>query len=951
MISPEHEPNPQTDRHEADADSLPNGDETPPQFRLANQVYQPSYAEAEVDYDLPRLDDTTGLDRRAIDDTPNTEPFRLEHFAPQPDDVTATDEIADLSEPAVQPPISQRATTIERDFEDLTLAELTGQIVREPRKTLSLLMHVVRSPSPAASTAVRLPIAPHRSWPRRDPAPAPDYSGEAESAGEADRAIEPEETEASGRMVLRLALYLLAFGIAWLGNNAFVASADNFRFEANQLSAGMPFLILGFAVWAGTEWFLRQRTAARRTTPPRSRAIDLFDLDPLRVAIGFAGGSAALLAWAGTAGNRFTTDGVLGWVVSITLILIAVAPREWTFRNFALGIRHWAQALDPRRYGGALLALIGILILGAIFRLYDFSGPVPGDGTPPEMTSDHVEKIRDAERIRAGSRDVFFVNNGGREPFQFYTLAFISTITSAPIDFNLLKFLSVLEGMITLPVLWLTGREVIGPRDRRLGNLVGLAMAGLVAVSYWHVALSRLSLRIVLTPLVAGLLLIFLARAIRFNRRSDFIYAGLTLGFGMYMYQAVRMLPLVVLAAVGIAILFRWKDRAARTRYVVNLAVLVLVSLIVFVPLARFWFDYPSSFWMRTQGRFFGDDVIFEQDAAGNIIERQATLSDRIAAFNRNLPVLATNIRNALLMYNWKGDVAWINGAPNYPAMDSFTNSLLVVGLAGWLALIMRTRDPVYALVPVMLFIMLLPSALSIAYPIENPSATRTSGSLPAAYLLAAFPLGVMAYTIQRLLNGLSGKAASYWLMAVIFLAALALNWNLYFGTYKASYAVSSYPYSEPGQMMREFVEQGGSFGNIFMIAAPYWWDHRAIGMEAGINDWPNGIAVRENTPNFIYEAWQCRTGPYRFDPEGDLLFFIRRYESSNEEWRQDAALTLTAVERWFPDGRLTEVTSYQTNTFSDDDFGVYHVPALGLVGMTTWVDAYTTERACDFVG
>ena len=49
-----------------------------------------------------------------------------------------------------------------------------------------------------------------------------------------------------------------------------------------------------------------------------------------------------------------------------------------------------------------------------------------------------------------------------------------------------------------------------------------------------------------------ALLLIFLIRAMRDNRRNDFIIAGLVLGFSLYVYQAARMLPLVVMIGWGI---------------------------------------------------------------------------------------------------------------------------------------------------------------------------------------------------------------------------------------------------------------------------------------------------------------------------------------------------------------------------------------------------------------
>jgi class 3 adenylate cyclase len=77
-----------------------------------------------------------------------------------------------------------------------------------------------------------------------------------------------------------------------------------------------------------------------------------------------------------------------------------------------------------------------------------------------------------------------------------------------------------------------------------------------------------------------------------------------------------------------------------------------------------------------------------------------------------------------------------------------------------------RRRDPADWLIPIMLFIMLLPSALSLAYPIENPSATRTSGTLPAAYLLAAFPLALIVDGIAKVSPGRRGRLVGAGLVA-----------------------------------------------------------------------------------------------------------------------------------------------------------------------------------------
>jgi hypothetical protein len=246
-------------------------------------------------------------------------------------------------------------------------------------------------------------------------------------------------------------------------------------------------------------------------------------------------------------------------------------------------------------------------------------------------------------------------------------MAIISQIPSLGLNLFTLKFLTAIEGLICIPVLWWMGREIIGEDEPKLGNVVGLLLAALVAVSYWHTMLSRLGLRIVLTVIVTGLLLIFLSRALRHNRRGDFIKAGLVLGAGVYAYQAARMLPVVVVVGVILAIIFSlfrlgWREQI--TRYIANLVVLVVITLAVFVPMAGFARDYPEDFWRRTSGRLLGDDIVQTTNPDGSIVTRNATIDERIAAFQQNMGILVNNIRNALLMYNWKGDVAWITAVP-----------------------------------------------------------------------------------------------------------------------------------------------------------------------------------------------------------------------------------------------------------------------------------------------
>jgi hypothetical protein len=867
-------------------------------------------------------------DRR--DDLPQSDEHAwsdVEDTSSRHDDLGASS----MSIPPDDVPLEQPSVTV-RNVEDLTLAEILGQFWRAPAQTWDALLKVLVAPIDKPVTAdLRLAQGTIRSRQGIDVGSLLLRP----FARDAEHKSSLEEASTRQREAIQLGLRLTAVLFALYGSTILATE----RVEAFGLDVGAPYLLIAFLVWIGADvygsWASLKRWWVNRVSGSRvsreqaetessghnyiagfSAALTEAGTHDgwLRLSLVAAGLVFSLLtAWLNS-GNRFTVAGILTWFMSIGIWVAAFAPNEWS-----MGAAWNAVRRIRLRQNWTFWTLLIIIVFGAYFRLNQL------ETLPPEMTSDHVEKVLDAQRILDGTPQVFFPNNGGREPIQFYILAFLKGVLGLPLDFLTLKLLTVLEGMISIIVLWWMGREFFKSEDRKLGNLVGVLLAALVAVSYWHTSLSRLGLRIVLTVSFTGVLIVFLSRALRDNRRGDYIKAGLVLGFGLYAYQAVRMLPVVIIIGFVTAVLFRGittrfgqRGEWQLQRHIMHLGVLVVIAMVVFVPLFTFSLQYPNDFWRRTSGRLLGDDLIQTTDAEGNLVQRVASLDERIEAFKQNWPILTGNIRNTLLMYNWKGDVAWINAASNRPAMDIFTGALLIVGLAAWLVRMIRRRDAVDWLIPVMLFIMLLPSALSIAYPVENPSATRTSGTLPEAYLLAAFPLALICSQLMRIAprRGVFFAGA----LSVFFVvSAYNANQNIYFGEYRYYYEGSSLPYSDAGKALQGFSKSGGSFGNAFMIAYPYWWDHRAIGIEAGLVDWPNGIVALEDTPRFLYDAtW--RRDRYKLDPDKDLLFFYALADDKTE----------TQLQEWFPDGYAQIFESYQP----EDNFKIYRVPALGNSGL-----------------
>ncbi|MEL6525799.1 MAG: hypothetical protein AAFQ07_08830, partial [Chloroflexota bacterium] len=583
----------------------------------------------------------------------------------------------------------------------------------------------------------------------------------------------------------------------------------------------------------------------------------------------------SVITWFGTSNNTFTTPIFYIWLLSIALWAYSFTPKTFDIFDWLSRLIDRMRGIRLRDYVPIIIILALIMGMAFHFRFHRLAEH------PREMTDDHVEKILDAGLVRDGARAIFFANNGGREPAQMYFIALASYLPGLGINHDTIKWVSSVESLLTIPALFWMGYALLEGESTRRRLLVGLLCAAFAAASYWHVAITRQGLRIPLTALVVSLHLIYLLRGIRFNKRKDFIIAGLILGFGLYTYQAVRMLPVVVLLSVFTAIVFIAKSWRDRFIYVVNLTVLVAVSFVIFLPMFHYSIQDPDSFWKRTSGRLLGDDTITETLADGTIIERDVTLQERFEAFQSNLPTIANNIRNVLLMFNWEGDVATISGVSTKPAMDTVSATLLIVGLVTWLSFSLQRREIAYFLVPIIAFTLLLPSALSIAFPGENPSHTRTSGALPLIYLMTAFPLALVVERLLDASNKRAGQLVAGVLCVTLVGSSFQSNTHLYFDVYPETYEASFDPYSDAGDYLYGYILRGGTYGNAFLVGYEHWWSHRAVGLEGGLEQrWENGIypyTAGQYNPDLIVTAVHdalAMEGIFQFQADSDLLFF-----------------------------------------------------------------------------
>lgn len=676
---------------------------------------------------------------------------------------------------------------------------------------------------------------------------------------------------------------------------------------------GVGWFIAGGLLWLVIEivnWQAQRRLAPMGVAAPKilnrtsARRPVLTEISHLRKLLIALASLCSLLVWVNTSGNRIELPIILLWLISAALWGFVFAPLRWNLFDWASDRIDALRRIRWRAYRGTAIALALVMLLGAAFRLNML------DAYPPQLFSDLVEKIQDAYKIyHFDDYRIFLANIGGREPLHFYLLSILGTQPGMAFDHYALKLMSALESLITLPIVFWLGVEVMGKQRRRFGLLFGALVAGLVAVSFWHAVIGRQGLRISLAPLFSALTAIYLVRALRGNQRADYVKTGLALGFGLFGYQAARMLPLAAVAGVALTItLFRHSWRA-RLSYLLNLGVLAFVSLMVFLPMLHYWTEEPENYMRRASTRVFGD-----LPTAGE--ERAAFLADSV-------PVLMSNIRKTALIYHYYGDSAWVSGMGHEPAMDPVSAAFMLLGAAAWLALIVKTRDPAVWFVPVYLAATLLSTTLALSFPIEVPSFIRASGAIPPTYLIAALPVAVFCLRLCKKLSGRAGKVAAAMFVLVALLAANHYNTSLYFGEFSENFERASHPQAQAGKILRGFAESDGAYGNAFVLTSAHWWDIRAIGIEGGVMFWDSGGEA--NTAPLMIERGLRRAEPNRLDPERDLLFF---YSLQNTE-------ALALLSDWFPKGRQMLIDIEPAHK----SFYIFRAPALGAERLQSFLE------------
>lgn len=544
-----------------------------------------------------------------------------------------------------------------------------------------------------------------------------------------------------------------------------------------------------WSAWAG-EWSL--------AAPVESKS----QIDPLTVRqsffwIGIVFGAVAFLAFGG---GYFTSLNVFLWAFCLAFTLVAFWLGQPTIRPALLRIRAFLSQPSHKITLTPWMILLALsFALGVFFRTYQLNQ------VPPEMNSDHAEKLLDVQDVLRGETRLFFPRNTGREPLQFYLTAALATLFGTGISFTSLKLGTLLLGLFSLPFSYLLGKEIA---NRRVG---WLAMT-ITGFSYWPNVLSRIGLRFMLYPAFVAPTLYFFVRGIRRSNRNDFILSGIFLGIGLHGYTPIRALPILLVVLLGLYLVHS-QSRGQRKQTIAHLAVLVLISLVIFLPLLRYALDEPRMFAYRSLTRLGS----WEQPLPGPAWQ-----------------IFLSNLGRATLMFGWDNGEVWPVSIPHWPALDLVTAPLFYLGLALLLVRYLRQRHWLDLGLLVSIPILMLPSVLALAFPNENPVLNRAGGALVPAFLVVALALDGFITRLENAFDSSQGKFWGWSLLILLLAISAGLNYNLVFDKYYRQYRQSAWNTSEMGQVIHDFANSAGSLDTAWVVAYPHWVDTRLVGMQAG---------------------------------------------------------------------------------------------------------------------
>jgi hypothetical protein len=348
---------------------------------------------------------------------------------------------------------------------------------------------------------------------------------------------------------------------------------------------------------------------------------------------------------------------------------------------------------------------------------------------------------------------------------------------------------SVILGTLSLPLVFLLGREFGGP-------FLGFMGAGLLAISYTHIHFSRILFGN--SASFAALIVTYaLFRGLRTREAFWFALSGVFAGLGLLLYDSSRVIPFILLSVM----LWQWLwQRQSFKPLFRNWLILGAGALVAFGPMLGFAVLNFSSFAGRANVVTLWNPDIWRHELATYNTDSSAV-------------VIVQQIWRTFLTLHLTGD-----SSPHFafqrPMVSSFTALFFILGLA---YAIFRIKEIRHFTIHAWIFLTFIFGGVLTADP---PFWPHLNIALPPIVLVAAVGIGSFAVTLKKAFGHI-GYKVTIWVMAGILLVTGINNWQVYY----------DYVKNDAGNSIRiaRYLSSLPSSYYVYMISDEFRWGEYAF--------------------------------------------------------------------------------------------------------------------------
>lgn len=390
-------------------------------------------------------------------------------------------------------------------------------------------------------------------------------------------------------------------------------------------------------------------------------------------------------------------------ILLLLIVLLAAFLRLWQLEALPPGLYH-----DEAYNGLDALSLLQGQSFPQFYEGWELYAQEAHGENPPEPTR----------------WPLFFEGNYGREPLHVYLMA-LSIWLFGPTPFAL-RLVPALSGVLAVLLTYFAAKELLRPQDKQspISNLQShtpLLAAFFLAILVPAIHFSRFGLRAMVFVPIEMLTVIFFWRGYNLSQitpspvhpRSknaitrSFLLAGFFLGFGIYIYAAARLFPLLFVLFV---LFWAWRDWASLRRNLLNVGGMTAVSLLTALPILLFFWRYPYFFVFR---------IAYVANRGLGTVE------------DRPLLTWLLNVGRVVRGLYWQGETHLRHNLPGRPYLDPIQAIFFTLGLVHTLR---QKLNPRTVFLLLWLLVMLLPTVMSG----DAPHFGRMTGAAGPVAIVAA---------------------------------------------------------------------------------------------------------------------------------------------------------------------------------------------------------------------